>query len=202
MAKIAHRIFLVGILLYAAAGSASVSLRAPVSYPVGTNPRTVAVGDFNGDGKPDLAVIDVGDSTKNDPGGVSILLGNGDGTFKPAINFAVGNNPSLVAVGDFDNDGKDDLAIMRPGVAGGSDKGDVTIFLSNGDGTFQKGQQISTFNNPAAVVTADFNSDGAIDFAVSDETTITIWLGRADGSFIAAGSYLPATDKMGENSPV
>jgi FG-GAP-like repeat len=189
MAKIAHRIFLVGILLCAAAGSASVSLRAAVSYPVGTNPRTVAVGDFNGDSKPDLAVIDVGDSTKNDPGGVSILLGNGDGTFKPAINFAVGNNPSLVAVGDFDNDGKDDLAILRPGVVGGSDKGDVTIFLSNGDGTFQKGQQISTFNNPTAVITADFNSDGAVDLAVSDASSITIMLGNSDGTFQSVANY-------------
>jgi hypothetical protein len=201
IAKIAHRTLLVGILLCAAAGSASVSFRAPLSYPVGTNPRTAAVGDFNADGKPDIAVVDVGDSTRNDPGGVSILLGNGDGTFKPAINFTAGNNPRLVAAGDFDNDGKDDLAVLRPGVVGGSDKGDVTIFLSNGDGSFRKGQQISTFNNPAVVVAADFNLDSAIDLAVADESTITILLGRSDGSFSAAGTYLPATDKLGENSP-
>lgn len=198
---IAHRMLLFGLLFCAAAGSASVSFRTPVNYTIGTNPSSVAVGDFNGDGQADLAVVNAGDPTKNDPGGVSILLGNGDGTFKSTINFSVGNNPRLVAVGDFDGDGKDDLAVLRPGVAGGSDKGDVTIFLSNADGTFRKGQQITTFNNPAAIVTADFNSDGALDVAVSDGNSISVLLGKGDGTLSASTIYLPAMDKLGENSP-
>lgn len=166
--SIVPRMLLFGILLCATASSASVSFRSPVNYTVGTAPSAVAVGDFNGDGKQDLAVVSSGDSSKSDPGGVSILLGNGDGTFQSAMNFSAGNNPRYVAVGDFDGDGNDDLVVVRPGVQGASDKGDVTIFLSNGDGTFRNDQLISTFSNPTGVVTADLNSDGAIDLAVSD----------------------------------
>ena len=199
--QIVHRMLLFGILLRAAAGSASVSFRSPVNYTVGTNPGAVAIGDFNGDGHADVAVVNAGDSTKNDPGGISILLGNGDGTFKPAINFSAVNYPGFVAVGDFDGDGNDDLAVLRLGVVGGSDKGGVTIFLSNADGTFRKGQQISTFNNPAGVVTTDLNSDGVDDLAVWDGTSISILSGNGDGTFQTATTYFPMTDKYGGKSP-
>lgn len=178
--SIPRYLLLFGTFLFSAAGSASVSLRSPVKYTVGTNPRAVAVGDFNGDGKADVAVVNAGESTTNDPGGISILLGNGDGTFKPAINFSAGNNPGVVAVGDFDGDGKDDLAVLGLG---------VTIFLGNADGTFRQGQQILTFSNPAALVAADFNSDGAIDLAVADASSITIMLGNGDGTFQSVANY-------------
>jgi hypothetical protein len=94
---IAHRMFLFSMLLCAAAGSASVSFRAAVSYPVNTNPTAVAVGDFNGDHKADLAVVNAGDPHQKNPGGISILLGNGDGTFQAAKNFMDGNNPMTIA---------------------------------------------------------------------------------------------------------
>jgi len=74
-----------------------------VNYPSGYESVAVAVGDFNGDGKPDLAVSDLG----ND---VSILLGKGDGTFEPAVYYGAGSGPETVAVGDFNGDGKLDLA--------------------------------------------------------------------------------------------
>src|SRR5437867_12391463 len=68
-------------------------------FAVGTNPQSIAVGDLNGDGRPDLAVANAG---SND---VSVLLGNGDGSFQAAQSFAVGNGPTSVAVGDFNGDG-------------------------------------------------------------------------------------------------
>src|SRR5207245_3543929 len=84
----------------------------------------IAVGDFNGDGKLDLAVTDNANNT------VSVLLGNGDGTFQAAQTVPVGTNPALVAVGDFNGDGKPDLAVSN--VVSNT----VSVLLGNGDGTF------------------------------------------------------------------
>ena len=72
--------------------------------------RSVVVGDFNGDGKADLAV-----AAHSDSHGVSVLLGNGNGTFQAAVNYVVGTNPWSVAVGDFNADGKADLAVANSG---------------------------------------------------------------------------------------
>ena len=85
----------------------------------------MVVGDFNGDGHADLAVANVKDNS------VSVLLGNGDGTFRPASRFATGVGPSGLAIGDFNGDGKPDLAVAD------SVGGTVTILLGQGDGTFQ-----------------------------------------------------------------
>ena len=79
---------------------ATLGFQPPVSYPVGTAPRAVAFGDFNGDGMVDLAVANSGNAV-GDNGNVSILLGNGDGTFLPANNIPAGKNPFSIAVGDF-----------------------------------------------------------------------------------------------------
>lgn len=78
-----------------------------MNYPVGYGPTSVVVGDFNGDGKPDLAVAD------NGSGCVSILLGNGDGTFRRQVNYTTAGDPQSVAVGDFNADGKPDLVLAN-----------------------------------------------------------------------------------------
>ena len=96
-----------------------------VAYDVGLQPDSVAVGNFNNDGKLDLAVA------KGVSNSVSILLGNGTGTFQAAEDYRVGNNPLSVAVGDFDGDGKLDLAVANAG------SNTVSILLGNGNGTFQ-----------------------------------------------------------------
>src|SRR5204863_10215991 len=86
-------------------GKGDGTFRVAVSYPVGPELWSVAVGDFNGDGRPDLAVANsVADV-------VSVLLGNGDGTFQDAANYRTGNGPVSVHVSDFDGDGKPDLAV-------------------------------------------------------------------------------------------
>src|SRR5207302_249957 len=86
-----------------------VSFIAHRDFVSGAGPVSVAAGDFNGDGKPDLAVANTGSNT------VSVLLGNGDGTFQAAAFFAAGLNPQYVAVGDFNGDGKPDLAVANTG---------------------------------------------------------------------------------------
>jgi hypothetical protein len=78
-----------------------------MNFGVGSAPRSVAVGDFNGDGKLDLAVANYGYSN------VSVLLGNGDGSFRIATNIGVGSGPTSVAVGDFNGDGVQDLAVAN-----------------------------------------------------------------------------------------
>jgi len=88
-------------------GDGTGSFGPATNYATGSAPFSVAIGDFNGDGKPDLAVANHGDNT------ASILLGNGDGTFGPATNFAAGSTPISVAIGDLNGDGKPDLAVAN-----------------------------------------------------------------------------------------
>ena len=127
---------------------------APLAFDAGTVPYSVAVGDFNGDGIPDLAVANY---SSND---VSVLLGNGDGSFQGPRNFAAGISPRSVAVGDFNGDGIQDLA-----VANFVDPGTVSVLLGNGDGTFGSSTSYSVGSSPTSLVVADLNHDGAPDLA-------------------------------------
>ncbi len=97
------------------AGRARASSTDPLfpepTFYVGGNPISVAVGDFNGDGKPDLAIA-------NDFGNtVSVLLGNGNGTFASKTGYGTGDGPVSLAIGDFNGDGKPDLAVANEGSA-------------------------------------------------------------------------------------
>src|SRR2546426_862453 len=83
------------------------SFAAASNFAVGTQPLSVGVGDFNGDGKRDLAIANFSSNS------ISILLGNGIGGFAPAATFIAGTNPSAVAVGDFNGDAKLDLAVTN-----------------------------------------------------------------------------------------
>jgi hypothetical protein len=145
-----------------------------------------AVGDFNGDGKLDIATTGGGyDYTENL---VTILLGNGDGTFTLPQNpvFATGSNPWAIVAADFNGDGKLDLAVVN------YDGGSATILLGNGDGTFTPapGSPITVGANPIALAVGDFNSDGKADLVVANQTdnTLTILLGNGDGTFTPAAS--------------
>jgi hypothetical protein len=139
----------------------------------------VAVGDFNGDGHPDLAV------TNNDSNSVSILLGNGDGTFQPAINYAVGIAPHGLAVGDVNGDGLPDVVVANGG-------GNVSVLLGNGDGSFQSATAYTVGSTAWSVAIADFNGDGYPDLAAANGlggSSISVLLGNGDGSFQAAQHY-------------
>ena len=113
------------------------------------------------------------------PGMVSIMLGNGDGTFQPRTSYAVGRQPYSVALGDFNGDGKLDLA-----VANALDNS-VSVLLGNGDGTFQTQTTYATGSGPYVVVANDFNGDGKLDLAVVNysDNTVSILLGNGDGTF-------------------
>src|SRR5215831_19722442 len=89
------------------ANSEATDFAAPVSYPVGTRPSIIITGDFNGDGKPDLAVANAGN---ND---ISVLLNNGGGTFKAAVNSPAGASPLGMVAGDLNGNGKLDIVVIN-----------------------------------------------------------------------------------------
>jgi ABC-type transporter MlaC component len=139
----------------------------------------VTVGDFNGDGKPDLAV------SNSDGDNVSILLGNGNGTFQTAINYAVGSDPFSVIVGDFNGDGKLDLAVANYST------NNVSVLLGNGNGTFQTAVNYAVGAYPRSGAAGDFNGDGKLDLAVANQygSNVSILLGNGNGTFQEAVSY-------------
>lgn len=143
---------------------AHLFLDAP-GMPVGNGPYFVAVGDFNGDGKQDLAVANFWG------GSVSILLGKGDGTFEAPVDYAVLYAPSSIAVADLNGDGKLDLAVTNCGGCmyhEGPTSSPVSVLLGNGDGTFRTHVDYPAGNSPISVVIGDFNRDGKPDLAVAN----------------------------------
>lgn len=125
-----------------------------VDYAASNRPTLVVVGDFNRDGKLDLAVTNGSAST------VSVLLGNGDGTFQPHIDYATDLNPQWLVVADFNGDGNPDIATANygPDYSGGT----VSIFLGNGDDSFRSQGTHAAGINPYGIMAGDFNRDGQV----------------------------------------
>ena len=146
------------ILVADSAHAQGVSFIARRDFDVGSFPQSVAVGDFNGDGVQDLAVA----NAVVPYGTVSVLLGNGDGTFQAPLNFRAGVSPSSVAVGDFNGGGVEDLAVAS------RDSYDVSVLLGNGDGSFQAARNFGAGNGPVSVAVGDFNGDGVQGLAVAN----------------------------------
>ena len=148
---------------------------------VGVGAIVVAVGDFTGSGKLDLATAN--EFTNN----VSVILGDGQGGYASAANYPVGNEPDAVAVGDFNGDGKLDLAVAN------YRSEDIGILLGNGNGTFQAQQTLATSGVPISLAVGDFNGDGNLDLAVGaigGSYNIEIFLGDGHGGFSSPLGFL------------
>ena len=172
---------------------------SPVNYPAGTSAAAIAIGDFNGDGKADLAVASQGDNF-GAGAGVSVLLGNGDGSFHPAVTYATDSTPYFVAVGDFNGDGYTDLAVAN-GFNYAADGGTVSVLLNKGDGTFRPAVNYSTDAHPVVVRVGDLNGDGIADLVVTNRGTefagsVSVLLGNGDGTFQTAVNYAGACQTM------
>src|SRR5260370_166856 len=146
-----------------------------------------ATGDFNGDGKPDLAIANFIDNN------VSVLLNNGDGTFQAAVNYAADLHPQTITAGDFNNDGKLDLAVGNFH-GGGAGAGNISILLGNGNGTFQAAVNYDA-RSPDGLNAVDLNGDGKVHLvaASADINGVRVLLGNRNCHFGPAATYAAGT---------
>ncbi len=148
---------------------------------------SIAVADFNSDGKADMAISNNNLAT-NEPNSITLLLGNGDGTFKTSSVYCGSKawaNVLGIAAADVNNDGKEDIVATE-------NDGSLCVLLGNGDGTFQNPIMMSVGTNLVAVGVGDFNGDGKVDAAVADYGTgnAYILLGNGDGTFVLKSTYV------------
>ncbi|MBI3607786.1 MAG: VCBS repeat-containing protein [Nitrospirae bacterium] len=169
-------------LLPAVSVAQTVSFSFPATTALsiaGGGPRSLAIGDLNRDGIPDLAVANQSSST------VSILLGTGTGLFGAATDFPGGLGAVSVALGDLNRDGKLDLAVADPF------SGTVSVLLGTGTGSFGTATTFAVGSEPTSVAIGEFNGDGKLDLAVANYNgqSVSILLGTGTGSFGTAATF-------------
>ncbi|MBD1828331.1 DUF4347 domain-containing protein [Microcoleus vaginatus GB1-A2] len=168
-------------------GNGNFGAATNINLSVGSNPYFVLVGDFNKDGKSDLATANSGSNS------VSILLQNADGTLGAATNFSVGNSPNYIAIGDFNGDNNPDLAASNEG------SNNVSILLGTGTGNFSTATNFGVGRQPLAIASGDFNADGKVDLATADNGSgdVSVLFGSGNGSFGTATTFLVAASPQG-----
>jgi hypothetical protein len=165
--------------------------------PISTSLSTIGIGqmvaaDFNGDGKVDVATAFVPAS-----GGISVVLGNGDGTFGSPIDpVNITLNVQNMIHGDFNNDGKADLGLLA--LDSSNSFSPLYVLLSKGDGTFQPNLIENVPGIATSLAAGDVNHDGNLDIAVTDpqgavNPSVLVFLGRGDGTFTGPASYSTGT---------
>lgn len=157
---------------------------------IGGNPASIVAGDFNDDGLIDIAIANSFDGT------VSIFQNDGTGTFTDIAGspFSVTAGPSSLIAGDFDGDGRPDLAVLD------ANANAMSILLNKATGIVSAGASVATGSSPAAVVNGDFNGDGKQDLAITNanDSTVTVFFGDGAGQFSAAQQSLLSNFNAGQ----
>ena len=164
-------------------GDGAGGFASQTRFSVGNNPQSVALGDLNGDGSPDIVTA----NSSNFNGDVSVLLGDGAGGFATQTRFSVGNGPWSVALGDVNGDGSPDIV-----TANSSNSSDVSVLLGDGAGGFASQTRFSVGNNPQSVVLGDVNGDGSPDIVTANffSNDVSVLLGDGAGGFATANTIL------------
>ena len=167
--------------------SGALTLAKPVTYPAGATPADLVTADFNGDGHPDVAVVNYAAGT------ISVLMNDGDGTFAAPVAYPVGPDPQSIAVGDFNGDGHPDL------VAVGNGAGNAYVLLNAGDGTFAPAVAYPlNGTRPEGVAVADVNGDGLPDIVTANEGsgTVSVLANVGGGTFAAPANFVAGVNPI------
>jgi len=158
------------------------TFRQPIHVAAGYDPILVAIADFDSCGLPDIAVANLGLESPGMEGSVAIVHNRGDGTFEAPKFYAAGNSPEALVVGDFNRDGRLDIAVAANQ---SGNQGSVAVLLADYHGGFEPPRFYAAGLSPFKLAVADFNDDGNPDLAVADNGNgkFAVLLGNGDGSF-------------------
>jgi hypothetical protein len=176
-------------------GHGNGTFSTPIEVPAGYFPTALALGDFNGDGRLDLTVAHNDCTSIPCKGDAAVLVGNGDGTFQPLVDYRVGDDPRSILVADVNGDGHVDIVAADLFNV-------VAVLRGNGNGTFHKRKLSHSKTYQTTMAVGDFNGDGHLDLAVNDfcglrscgPNAISVLLGKGDGGFLKPiRSHVPDT---------
>ncbi|HKD01953.1 MAG TPA: VCBS repeat-containing protein [Terriglobales bacterium] len=178
----------VGLDFYAGNGDGTFQLRSSSPFN-GFGPQQMVVADFNHDGHLDIATAN--DGSQN----ISVLFGNGDGTFQPETDYPLVSGPLQLVAADLNNDGSPDLAFSITCSDSTCNHGEVGVLLNNQDGTFQPAVGYGAGVVPDGIAAGDLNHDGNIDIVATNSnfasvSTVSVFLGNGDGTLAPAVNYM------------
>jgi hypothetical protein len=190
--RFAYRILTGAVTIFSCQATFAQQFQPPINYHVNPSPTGIVTGDFNRDHNLDLVATVCGDRTCSLPGSVTVLLGNGRGSFRKGGLFVAGpasTTADTLASGDFNRDGVPDLVVVNNGI---NQFGTISVLLADGTGGFQPPVSYSVGGStPVWAAVADFNRDHSPDIAISVTTTdsVAVLLGNGDGTFQPAVNY-------------